>query len=163
MDAAGAAGATGAELLHPPKSSSGVILGGPEFDCPNPLLVEATWLVTGSDPPHAEKSFCIVIAAGFTGALAFGLIVSAGAGSGVDHASLDPQASELEKAPKFADGAFWVEAVFFAVSEGAAAAERLKGEARLAFLLVSILSGAEKMGAGSSMLKRSFDALGIDG
>ena len=153
----------GPALLQPPKSSSGVTLGGPEGALPNPLLVD-TWCEIGSDPPQAEKSFCIAIAGAFGGLAGLGLAVTAGVGSGVDQASLDPQASALEKAPKFEGfGSCGADAFFEVLSTGAATEERLNGEARS-----GAFAGAEALGAGgvetaSLISKRPFEGFGAEG
>lgn len=125
------AGVTGAALLHPPKSSSGATFG---VDCevpPKPLS-NADDLVfeAAGVPPQAEKSVDIGID-GFRGTaagLGLGAVVVVD-GSGVAHASLEPQASLFEKLEKalVAAGCVVV-AGFGAVCEGAAGAERLKAE-----------------------------------
>ena len=99
---------------------------------PKPFPDVDDWVleVTG-EPPQAEKSLDIGID-GFRAAgagLGFGAVVVA-EGSGVAHASLEPQASLLfEKLENVLVGAgcAWV-AGFDMACEGAAGAERLKAE-----------------------------------
>lgn len=63
-----AAGETGAALLHPPKSSSGVTLGGAFGVLPDPTPNEDCPVVV-SEPPQAEKSLARGIGGAFvTGA-----------------------------------------------------------------------------------------------
>lgn len=131
------AGVAGAALLHPPKSSSGVTFGGTCDVLPKPLPNADDWVFAGAGvPPHAEKSDDIGIDGALAGAAGFG----AGAevvvvGSGVAHASLDPQASILEKPEEVVDWAGG--AGFGAGCDEGAAAERLNGE-----LTVDVGAGA---------------------
>lgn len=94
-----AAGVTGAALLQPPKSSSAATLGVGWDVLPKPLPNADDWAFEAADvPPQAEKSVDIGID-GFRAAAAgfgFGAVVVV-EGSGVAHASLEPQASLLEK------------------------------------------------------------------
>ena len=98
---------TGAALLQPPKSSSGATFGAGCEVLPKPLPNVDDWVleVTGV-PPQAEKSVDIGID-GFRATEAgvgFGAVVVA-EGSGVAHASLEPQASLLfEKLEKLLVG-----------------------------------------------------------
>lgn len=105
-----AAGVTGAALLHPPKSSSGATLGGACEELPKPFPPNAEdWVFEGADvPPQAEKSLDIGMEGALAGAavLGFGAVVVA-VGSEVAHASLDPQASMLEKPDDAEGGAGW--------------------------------------------------------
>ena len=89
-----AAGVTGAALLQPPKSSSGATFGVACEVLPKPLP-NAVFEVVGV-PPQAEKSVDIGIEGFWVGAagLGFGAVVVV-EGSGVAHASLEPQASLL--------------------------------------------------------------------
>ena len=91
---------------------------------PHPLLA-----IEGAGvPPQAEKSLDIGMEGVFTGSagLGFGAVIVV-VGSGVAHASLDPQASMLLKAEDVLGAAV----VGFGVGwEGAAGAERLNAELR---------------------------------
>lgn len=124
------AGVTGAALLQPPKSSSGATFGTGCEVLPKPLPNVDDWVLElAGVPPQAEKSVDIGID-GFRAAevgLGFGAVVVA-EGSGVAHASLEPQASLLfEKLENVSVGAGCV-ADFDMACEGAAGAERLKAE-----------------------------------
>ena len=126
------AGVTGAALLQPPKSSSGATFGTGCEVLPNPLPNVDDWVLElAAVPPQAEKSVDIGID-GFRAAeaaLGFGAVVVA-EGSGVAHASLEPQASLLfEKLENVLVGAGCAcVAGFDMACEGAAGAERLKAE-----------------------------------
>ena len=162
-----AAGVTGAALLQPPKSSSGATFGVGFETLPNSLPNTDDWVFEAAGVfPQAEKSVDIGMV-GFRGGagLGFGALVVA-EGSGVAHASLEPQGSSLfEKLENAVLVAFWADGAGFGVGcEGAAGAERLKAELMLAegadagvgawgFL------GAVMGGAGSENPKRSFEAL----
>ena len=124
-----AAGVAGAALLQPPKSSSGATFG---VDCevlPKPppnAVFEAAGV-----PPQAEKSVDIGIEGFRTGAAGFGIgAVVVVEGSGVAHASLEPQASLLfEKLENELVAAGCADAAGFGAGcEGGAGAERLKAE-----------------------------------
>lgn len=124
-----AAGLTGAALLQPPKSSSGATFGVGCEVLPNPLpnaVFEAAVV-----PPQAEKSVDIGIEGFRTGAAGWGFgAVVVVEGSGVAHASLEPQASLLlEKLDNGLVAAGCANAAGFGAGcEGAAGAERLKAE-----------------------------------
>ena len=126
------AGVTGAALLQPPKSSSGATFGTGCEVLPKPLPNVDDWVLDlAGVPPQAEKSVDIGID-GFRAAGAgsgFGAVVVA-EGSGVAHASLEPQASLLfEKLENVLVGAGRACVVGFDMAcEGAAGAERLKAE-----------------------------------
>ena len=126
------AGVVGAALLQPPKSSSGATFGTGCEVLPKPLSnVDDRVSGLAGVPPQAEKSVDIGID-GFRAAEAafgFGAVVVA-EGSGVAHASLEPQASLLfEKLENVLVGAGCAcVAVFDVACEGAAGAERLKAE-----------------------------------
>ena len=119
------AGLTGAALLQPPKSSSGATFGVGCEVLPDAVFEAA--LV----PPQAEKSVDIGIEGFRTRAAGwgFGAVVVA-EGSGVAHASLEPQASLLlVKLDNVLVAAGCANAAGFGAGcEGAAGAERLKAE-----------------------------------
>ena len=126
------AGVTGAALLQPPKSSSGATFGTGCELLPKPLPNVDDWVLElAAVPPQAEKSVDIGIdefRAAEAG-LAFGAVVVA-EGSGVAHASLEPQASllfEILENELMEAGCACV-AGFDVACEGAAGAERLKAE-----------------------------------
>lgn len=127
-----AAGVTDAALLQPPNSSSGATFGAGCDVLLKPLPNVDDWVFEAAGvPPQAEKSLDIGID-GFRAAgagLGFGAVVVA-EGSGVAHASLEPQASLLfEKLENAFVGAGCASAAGFGMGcEGAAGAERLKAE-----------------------------------
>lgn len=118
-------------------------------------------------PPQAEKSVDIGIDGFRAGAIGFGFgAVVVAVGSGVAHASLEPQASllfeKLENA--LVDAGCADAAVFGAVCDGAVGAERLKAELMFedgagAGVGAAVLVGAALGGVGSEKSKRSFEAL----
>ena len=119
-------------MRHPPKSSSGVTLGGSCDVLPKPLRDEVDWLGAGSDPPQAEKSFAIGAEDVLGTVVGLGFGVSTGAGSGVDHASFEPQASAFVIPAKLLELLFWVVGVGLGADcVGTAGAERLNGEVML--------------------------------
>lgn len=87
MEAAGAEG-SGAAVFHPPKSSSGVILGGPLVPPPDPKPDEAL------APPQLEKPLLLL---GTVLDLSLTSDLEAAEGSEEAHASFEPQASSVEK------------------------------------------------------------------
>ena len=130
-----AAGLTGAALLQPPKSSSGATFAVGFETLPNSLPNADDWVFEAAGVlPQAEKSVDIGMD-GFGGGagLGFGALVVA-EGSGVAHASLEPQGSSLfEKLENALLVAAWEDADGFGAGcEGAAGAERLKAELMLA-------------------------------
>lgn len=117
----GRGGERGAALLQPPKSSSAVTLGGacePKPPLPKPPLDEAA-------VPHAKSFEEVEIG----GDLNDGASFVVGAGSGVAHASFEPQASLLANPEK----------ALLAVDDGlgadfgceGAGADKLKADCRL--------------------------------
>jgi len=161
------AGASGAALLHPPKSSSGATFGACAV-LPQPLLEVEIWLDEGvGAPPQAEKSLDIGIEGTITGAAGLGLGGAVGVGSGVAHASLEPQASMLLKP----DVVVLAGATgFCAGREGAAGAERLNAELMVeegadagGFCGVGAGCGALAGGDGSEKSNRSLEALVVEG
>ena len=87
-------GVTGAALLHPPKSSSALTFGGPEFDGLNPPPPPGTMLWLAKEPPEAHPNAFELVCGDNVG-LGIGGLTLAGPEDGVLHASLDPQASVL--------------------------------------------------------------------
>ena len=169
-----AAGVTGAALLQPPKSSSGATFGVGCEVLPKPLPNADDWVFKAAGVlPQAEKSVDIGID-GFRAevlGLGFGAIVVA-EGSGVAHASLEPQASLLfVKLEKELVLAGWTDAAGFGAGcEGAAGAERLKAELMFtdgadagAGAGAGGFLGAALGGVGSEKPKRSFEALVVAG
>ena len=165
-----AAGVTGAALLQPPKSSSGATFGVGFETLPNSLPNADGWVFEAAGVlPQAEKSVDIGMV-GFRGAgLGFGALAVA-EGSGVAHASLEPQGSSLfEKLENALLVAVWADAAGFGAGcEGAAGAERLKAELMLADGVDAGVDawgflGAVMGGAGSENPKRSFEALVVAG
>lgn len=164
-----AAGVTGAALLQPPKSSSIATFGVGCEVLPKPLPSTDDWVFEAAGvPPQAEKSVDIGIdgfRAGVTG-LGFGAVVVA-EGSGVAHASLEPQASLLfAKLENELALAGWTDAAGFGAGcEGAAGAERLKAELDGADAGAGAggFLGAALGGVGSEKSKRSFEALVVAG
>lgn len=145
----GRGGEIGAALLQPPKSSSAVTFGGacePKPTLPKPPLEEGP-------VPHGKSFEEVVIG----GDLNDGAPLVVGAGSGVAHASFEPQASLLEnpeKALLAADDAIGAD---FGC-EGAGA-DRLNADCRLidgeeAFWVTGAGAGAD----GDESPKRSFGA-----
>ena len=137
--------------------------GAPRGGLPKLFLLEERLLVTGSDPPHAEKSFCIAIAGCLdtVGAVALGSAGLAGAGSGLAHAAFDPHASAVEKAEKLAELLLCVGA--FLASAWDVTVDRLNGEDRWEPFAGSLALGAAGAILGGAMSKRSFEAAGADG
>lgn len=130
------AGITGAALLQPPKSSSGATLGVGCEVRPKSLANAEDWEFEAAGvPPQAEKSVDIGIEGFRAGAagLGFGAVVVV-VGSGVAHASLEPQASLLfDKLENVLVAGDCADAAGFGVDcEGAAGAERLKAELMVA-------------------------------
>ena len=166
-----AAGVTGTALLQPPKSSSGATFGVGFETLPNSLPNADDWVFEAAGVlPQAEKSVDIGMD-GFRGGagLGFGALVVE-EGSGVAHASLEPQGSSLfEKLGNALLVAVWEDAAGFGAGcEGAAGAERLKAELMLvdgadAEVGAWGFLGALLGGAGSENPKRSFEALVVAG
>ena len=141
---------------------------------PKPLPNPEDWVLEAAGvPPQAEKSVDMgidglrAVAAGF----GFGAVVVA-EGSGVAHASLEPQASLLfEKLENALVAAGCAGAAgFAAVCEGAVGAERLKAELMFvdgadagAGAGTGALLGAAVDGVGSEKSKRSLEALVVVG
>ena len=80
-----AAGVTGAALLHPPKSSSALTLGGARFAGANPPVPPGT-ILWFARPPEPQPKSPLAVCGG--AGLAMGGLVCA-----VLHASFDPHAS----------------------------------------------------------------------
>ena len=156
------AGVSGAALLHPPKSSSGVTLGACEV-LPHVLLeLEDSLFEEVGVPPHAEKSLDIGMDGPVAGATVLGLGGEVEVGSGAAHASLEPHASILLR-PE--EGAATDAVGLDAGCAGATGAERLKGELKLeeggpeGFAGTGAGCGALFAGDGSAKSNRSLEAL----
>ena len=163
-----AAATTGAALLQPPKSSSGATFGVGCEVLPKSLPDVDDWVFEAAGvPPQAEKSVDIGIDGFRAGAIGFGFgAVVVAEGSGVAHASLDPQASLLfEKLENALVAAGCAEAAGFeAGCDGAVGAERLKAELMVedgagTGVGAGTFVGAALGGLGSEKSKRSFEAL----
>jgi hypothetical protein len=140
------AGAPGA-LLHPPKSSSALILGSAGLE-----------VLAVPQPPKASPPG-EVMGAGLEVVVWLGAGAGAGAGSGEPHASLDPQASMLLKAEAVGKGGLEAGAGFGGGCDdvvGAAGEDRLNGEPKFSGGLDGDLGFVDAGGgAGAFRSKRS--------
>lgn len=136
----------GAALLQPPKSSSALIFGALVASNPplaKPLSAEVLL-------PHPKS---VVAADAVGGDLMADALGTAGAGSGVAHASLEPQGSAFEKPERPAIFPWVMLTIVGAGCEGGVRAERLNAE--FTFIGCELLLVGASAGEDSEKLNRS--------